>query len=153
MNKSWKSRYFILNKYKQMKYYETKERTNFLGLIDLNLCILININSSKSYGVDLTHTIEIQTPNRTWIICAATKKEKYEWQKIIKAVRWEKLNEQTINNMIQMNLIKHHSDNDNNNNMNMNLNININADQNMSANNLGAPASPIGIIYDYMFCF
>ena len=73
-NKSWKSRYFALNKYKQMKYYTDKTRSNFLGFINLNLCILIT--NGKSYGVDLKHTINIKTPNRTWIICAIDKQSK-----------------------------------------------------------------------------
>ncbi len=107
INKSWKERYFTLNKYKQMKYYTDKTRTNSLGLIDLNLCILI-VNG-KSYGVNHKYTIEIQTPNRNWIICASEKQQKYKWEKIIKAMKYEKLNETQINNLMQENLWKHHA--------------------------------------------
>ena len=73
-NKSWKQRYFTLNKYKQMKYYVDKSRKDFLGLIDLNLCILIT--NGKAYGASLKYTLEIQTPNRTWVICAPDKDTK-----------------------------------------------------------------------------
>jgi len=107
-NKSWKSRYFTLNKYKQMKYYVDKTRTEFLGLIDLNLCILIT--NGKSYGVNLKWTIEIQTPQRIWVICAIDKQQKYEWEKMVKAVRWEKLSDEEINKLIQQNLWKHHAE-------------------------------------------
>ena len=53
-----------------MKYYVDRTMEEFVGLIDLNLCILIT--DGKSYGVNLKYMIEIQTiqtTNSTWIIC------------------------------------------------------------------------------------
>ena len=71
--KSWKRRYFALNKYKQMKYFKDDTRKELLGMIDLNQCILIT--NGKSYG-NLKYTLEVQTPDRTWIISPPSKELK-----------------------------------------------------------------------------
>jgi len=106
--KSWKKRYFTLNRYKQMKYYVDADRKELVGMIDLNHCILIT--SGKSYGLNLKYSLEIQTPARTWIIVAETKEEKNHWLNHIKGVRWERMDEKTTNQCIRDNLLRHHAD-------------------------------------------
>lgn len=74
MNKSWKKRYFTLNKYQQMKYYDDDKRTNCLGSID---CTKIHhINNGKIYGSDLRYTLDLNTNSRKWIIAANNKDER-----------------------------------------------------------------------------
>eukprot|EP01084_Bolivina_argentea_P147352 257823_1 len=89
-----------------MKYYSDKRRYNFLGFIDLNLCMLIT--NGKKYNADHKWTLNIHTPSRKWILCTTTKQEKYEWEKMIKAVRWEKLDAKSTKQCIQQNIRTHH---------------------------------------------
>ena len=67
-NKAFKKRYFVLNKYQQLKYYEDDKRETYLGHIN---CTKINhINNGKIFGSDLRYTLDLNTPNRKWIIAA-----------------------------------------------------------------------------------
>ena len=50
-NKTWKQRYFVLNK-RTLKYFEDFEQTNYLGTINLNTVLYVN--------EDAQHRSEIQ---------------------------------------------------------------------------------------------
>ena len=74
VNKKWKRRYFVLNKYQQMKYFEDSKKTKFQGLID---CTKIqSVTNGKIYANDLRYTLELNTPQRIWIIAAQDKDER-----------------------------------------------------------------------------
>ena len=68
VNKKWKKRWFTLNKYQQLKYYEDNKRMKFLGIIDCKL--ILSVTNGKIYGNDMKYTMELNTKQRVWIIAA-----------------------------------------------------------------------------------
>ena len=67
INKGWKDRYFVLNKFQQMKYYDNAQKTNCFGTIDCKL--IANINNGKVYSnEELRYLLELNTPKRKWMI-------------------------------------------------------------------------------------
>lgn len=69
--KSWKSRYFVLNKYCQLKYYATKQRAQLSGLID---CTQIR---SITNGTDKNDCqFILNTKARKWTITAQSEEDR-----------------------------------------------------------------------------
>ena len=61
----WKSRYFTLNKYKQLKCYADESRREFLSCIDLNEC---KICDEVPKGSHLQYTLEIRAKKESLFI-------------------------------------------------------------------------------------
>ena len=106
VHKKWKRRYFVLNKYRQMKYFEDSKKTNFLGFIDCKS--IISVTNGKIYANDLRYTLELNTKQRIWIIAAQDKDERLEWARLIDALQrddWkqqlEKIEEEEEKNKIE----------------------------------------------------
>ena len=75
-NKAFKKRYFVLNKYQQLKYYEDEKRDHYLGMIDCTK--IYHINHGKIFGSDLRYTLDLNTENRKWVIVAKDKDERVQ---------------------------------------------------------------------------
>lgn len=75
-NKGWKKRYFVLNEYKQIKYYETENdlKATFKGTIRLNE--ILAITNGKVYSDEYKFTFRLITEKRIWILCAKDLKER-----------------------------------------------------------------------------
>lgn len=63
VNKSWKKRYFVMNKYQQLKYYENKNARKHLGIIDLKCVQSIDIGQSFSVQLICTENTFGKTMN------------------------------------------------------------------------------------------
>ena len=74
VNKNWKKRYFVANKYQQLKYYEDDKMMKFSGVIDCKQ--ISSVNNGKSYNNDIQHTLELHTKQRVWIIAAVDDDER-----------------------------------------------------------------------------
>ena len=77
-NKSWKLRYFALNKYGQLKYYRDSSRKEFLGLVDCKE--IISVTDGKVYENNLRCTFDINTKQRVWTFGAPDKNERVRKQ-------------------------------------------------------------------------
>ena len=73
-NKGWKKRYFVLNEYKQIKYYSDFGKTSFCGTIHLNK--VSSITNGKVYSDEFKFTFQLITGKRIWILCAKDLKER-----------------------------------------------------------------------------
>eukprot|EP01084_Bolivina_argentea_P304901 526668_1 len=87
VNKNWKTRYFVLNKYKQIKYYQDIEKTIFLGYIDCTK--ILSIKNGKVYSNEIRYTFELKTNSRDWILVTDTREERLEWMRLITALQTE----------------------------------------------------------------
>eukprot|EP01084_Bolivina_argentea_P147911 258718_1 len=85
VNKNWKKRYFILNKYQQMKYFEDTQKIKYLGMIDCT--DIVSVTNGKIYSNELRYTLELNTKSRIWVIAADDKKERLEWARFINALK------------------------------------------------------------------
>lgn len=74
VNKGWKERYMVLNRFQQMKYFDDQKRTNFLGMIDCTKINHINNGGIKPGGP--RYTLELHTQQRTWILGANDKENR-----------------------------------------------------------------------------
>eukprot|EP01084_Bolivina_argentea_P311124 538519_1 len=108
INKTWRVRYCVLNKFKQIKYYPTKQRQKLLGYINLIDAVIIRDNS-RTYSLELEYTFEIATVKRTWVICAPTQLQKTEWIKHIESVINGNLKSKTMQKKQTNKKTKHHS--------------------------------------------
>eukprot|EP01084_Bolivina_argentea_P148469 259550_1 len=79
VNKAFKTRYFTLNQWKHLKYYDTDSRQTMFGIIDLN---------DPSYELNIEPTdhhcsnnsfIKLTSPPRTYILCAKTAELAQKW--------------------------------------------------------------------------
>ena len=70
-NKGWKKRYFVLNQYKQLKYYQDEEKKSYAGTIDLNEIIKIE-NGDIITSKEKQYTFQLITDKRIWILSSNT---------------------------------------------------------------------------------
>ena len=66
-NKGWKKRYFVLNQYKQIKYYQDQEKKAFQGAIDLNSVLKVE-NGEIISSKEKKYTFQLRTDKRIWIL-------------------------------------------------------------------------------------
>eukprot|EP01084_Bolivina_argentea_P286564 491602_1 len=125
-NRSWKRRFFILNKYKQLKYYTDNTCKKWLGTISINDVIKIKNHKDKGY------TFHLVTDKRIWILCSATAEDRRQWTECLNACRkkqihhktfsliddvkeafnWENINKESLQlgSMSQQNTLEHEGD-------------------------------------------
>eukprot|EP01084_Bolivina_argentea_P251681 422197_1 len=82
LNKNWKRRYFVLNKFHQLKYFDDEKRTKYLGLI--NCTQISSVTNGKIYSKDLQYTLELNTKSRTWYIAANSERQRLKWLELMK---------------------------------------------------------------------
>ena len=75
VNKSWKQRYFILNNFRELRYFDN-ERT-CLGVIDVS-SIQQDLCHGKENGKGHKFTFKMATPSRTWVISCKTDAERVQ---------------------------------------------------------------------------
>jgi len=63
---SWRKRWFTLSDLKELRYYEDETQKQFKGTIDLKDVSIIRHGDKEQYGYE--YTIEIITPDRTWVL-------------------------------------------------------------------------------------
>eukprot|EP01083_Nonionella_stella_P282844 962583_1 len=102
VHKVWRTRYFVLNKYKQIKYYPTKKRVQLLGTITVDSQIAPMTQEHHTYGLGFDHVFQIVTKKRTWKLCAPTKGEKNNWIQHIKALINDTNNSVTQRNSLSL---------------------------------------------------
>ena len=122
-NKAFKKRYFVLNKYNQIKYYDNEYRNNHFGFIDLNDIHSFNTNNiNVENAPNNNYLIELNGSKRIWILCFETSQILTEWCRIfvqklkLKVARkvGDSFYKQDTNYLIQINDEKNDDDNDNN---------------------------------------
>ena len=59
-NQQWNQRYFVLNKYNQLKYYDDQPKTKYLGYINCKK----EIKNINYYDIASEHILEIQTKTK-----------------------------------------------------------------------------------------
>eukprot|EP01084_Bolivina_argentea_P170825 295988_1 len=89
-NRAWKQRYFLLNKFQQLRYYKEKQYQKLMGTISLNEVIKIKHHSDKDY------TFQLLTRDRTWILSASTSEERREWMELLNKCRRDKFQHKTF---------------------------------------------------------
>eukprot|EP01083_Nonionella_stella_P071755 192927_1 len=87
IQKTFKSRYFVLNKLQQLKYYDDERLTNCLGALD---CKQITNVSTKTTG----HIFNIYIDTRKWVIAAKNDVLRSEWVQWIESMQTEDWREQ-----------------------------------------------------------
>ena len=79
VNKKFKRRYFVLNKFKQLKYYNNADRECMHGFIDLNdPSISFNLPKDEFY-FNQANIIELISEKRTWVLASKEHKIFKEW--------------------------------------------------------------------------
>eukprot|EP01083_Nonionella_stella_P144853 453004_1 len=87
IQKTFKSRYFVLNKLQQLKYYDDERLTNCLGAMD---CTKITYVSTKTDG----HVFNVHIETRKWAIAAKNDAQRSEWVQWIESMQTEDWREQ-----------------------------------------------------------
>lgn len=83
-NKGWKKRYFVLNQYKQIKYYQDQEKKSFQGAIDLNGVLKVeNGDIISSNSKEKKYTFQLLTDKRIWILSSNSLNERRSWSELI----------------------------------------------------------------------
>eukprot|EP01084_Bolivina_argentea_P265023 449099_1 len=84
---TWKQRYFVLNEYKQFKYYEDVDKKVFCGAISLSE--VNEITNGKVYDDSHKFTFNLYSKKnkRKWVCCAKSMPERQKWQQKIKQIR------------------------------------------------------------------
>ena len=91
---SWRKRWFTLSDHKELRYYEDETLKKAKGSIDLSNVSIIRHGDKDQYGYE--YTIEIITPDRTWVLVATYHQNRVLWM--------EKLDE-AMGNGIKMNVL------------------------------------------------
>lgn len=91
---SWRKRWFTLSDLKELRYYEDDTRQKSKGTIDLKNVSIIRHGDKEQYGYE--YTIEIITPDRTWVLVTTYHELRELWM--------EKLDE-AMQGGIKMNLL------------------------------------------------
>eukprot|EP00483_Globobulimina_turgida_P001245 UN01247 len=86
-NKGWKKRFFVLNQYKQIKYYHDEQKLGFAGSISLNDVTAIT-NGEIVQSKQKKYTFQLNTDKRVWILCASALEERRNWTELIE--KWRK---------------------------------------------------------------
>ncbi|XP_068432543.1 dual adapter for phosphotyrosine and 3-phosphotyrosine and 3-phosphoinositide-like, partial [Clinocottus analis] len=79
--KSWKQRWFILNRY-ELKYFKDKMCEEPIRTLDLRACSAVQFD----YSQDRVNCFCLVFPERTFYLCAKTGVEADEW---IRILRWK----------------------------------------------------------------
>ena len=91
---SWRKRWFRLSDLKELRYYEDDKQKKCKGIIDLRNVSIIRHGDKEQYGYE--YTIEIITPDRTWVLVTTYHELRELWM--------EKLDE-AMQGGIKMNLL------------------------------------------------
>lgn len=81
-NTAWKRRYFVLNQYKQLKYYQDDTLKKHLGTIQLNQVIKTELHKDKDY------TFHLITDNRVWVLASKNATDRRQWVDVVN--KWRK---------------------------------------------------------------
>lgn len=84
--KKYKIYWFVLNCYKQLKYYENETKNKYLGCIELHIAKLIADDARKNSN---ENCIAIHLPSKVLYVSANSVKQKVKWQRYIKSVIWD----------------------------------------------------------------
>lgn len=87
LNKQWKRRYFVLNSFKQIRYYQDELKAVYSGCICLNEVTGI-ANGDVIHGKDDNmYNFELITEKRIWHLSAHSLKERRLWRDLIEKLR------------------------------------------------------------------
>ena len=74
-NKGWKKRWFVLNQYRQIKYYTDSDRVDYAGTIILDQVKSIEMGQTIQ-GKDQKCIFHLTTDKRIWILCSMQSDER-----------------------------------------------------------------------------
>lgn len=78
---SWRKRFFTLSDLKELRYFEDETQKKCKGIIDLNGVSIIRHGDKEQYGYE--YSIEIITPDRTWVLVTPFHDMREEWMEKI----------------------------------------------------------------------